>query len=263
MTTLAAKRRKREQSEPPSEPRATESAASETAKATETTALQTVLLEMRRMREEQARRDEEIAATLRRQDEELQLLRGSRSQPQLSPSNNRSCGDVANNDFRARTGFKLKPDIFDGKVPLREFLSQFLLIARANNWDDSTKTIALAASLRGKARTVLENVENFESLSFPELKSKLELLFGEGNLTQNYYSLFTNRKQKFREDLASFGAELERLSRLAYPECPFAVRDKIACAQFVSALSDNFLRRKNTIRGNNLTEFGCRESKGG
>lgn len=89
-------------------------------------------------------------------------------------------------------------------------------------------------------RTVLEN---FESLSFLELKSKLELLFGEGNLTQNYYSLFTNRKQKFRENLASFGAELERLSRLAYPECPFAVRDKIACAQFVSALSDNFLRR--------------------
>lgn len=85
MATLAAKRRRREQSEPPSEPRATESAASEsaaseTARAAETTALQTVLLEMRRMREEQAQRDEEIATTLRRQDEELRLLRGSRSQ---------------------------------------------------------------------------------------------------------------------------------------------------------------------------------------
>lgn len=77
---------------------------------------------------------------------------------------------------------------------------------------------------------VLENIENFENLSFSELEPKLELLFGEGNLTQNYYSLFTNCKQKFGEDLASFGAELERLSRLAYPECSFAVKDKIACA---------------------------------
>lgn len=37
------------------------------------------------------------------------------------------------------------------------------------------KNDRLVASLRGKARTILENVENFESLSFSELKSKLEL----------------------------------------------------------------------------------------
>lgn len=103
--------------------------------------------------------------------------------------------------------------------------------------------------MRGKARTVLENVENFEELTFAELKSKLELLFGDGNLTQNYYSLFTNRRQKYGEDFASFGAELERLSRLAYPECPFTVRDKIACAQFVSALSDNFVKRTLQLEG--------------
>lgn len=36
---------------------------------------------------------------------------------------------------------------------------------------------------------------------------------------------------------------IERLSRLAYPEYSHEVRDKIACAQFISALSDGFLRR--------------------
>jgi len=123
------------------------------------------------------------------------------------------------------------------------------LIARANNWGETTKSIALAASLRGRARAVLETMEDLEKLDFAELKSKLEMLFGEGNLTQNYYSLFTNRKQKFGEDLASFGAEIERLSRLAYSECPFSVRDKIACAQFVSALSENFVRRTLQLEG--------------
>ncbi|KAL6265802.1 hypothetical protein P5V15_002619 [Pogonomyrmex californicus] len=51
---------------------------------------------------------------------------------------------------------KLKPDIYDGSVPLREFLSQFELIARANRWGNSEKVVVLASCLRGKARSVLE-----------------------------------------------------------------------------------------------------------
>ena len=208
--------------------------------------------EIRQLREERDQQQSRFEKELQQRDEELRRLERritTQGLNQLSLSENRETGDASNNDFCVKAGLKLKPDTFDGKVPLREFLSQFLLIARANNWDESTKAVALAASLRGKARSVLENLENFDNLDFVELKSKLELLFGEGNLTQNYYSLFTNRKQKFEEDLASFGAELERLSRLAYPECPFAVRDKIACAQFVSALSDRSLKRTLQLEG--------------
>lgn len=219
--------------------------------------LQIALNEIRQLREQREREHAQFETLLRQRDERLRCLEqriASREEnTQISLSNNRAsdsdtraCGDL-NNDFRAKTGLKLKPDTFDGKVPLREFLSQFLLIARANNWDETTKTVALAANLRGKARIVLENIENFDNLKFSEIKSKLELLFGEG--TQNYYSMFTNRKQKFGEDFASFGAELERLSRLAYPECSYAVRDKIACAQFISALSDGFLRRTLQLEG--------------
>lgn len=53
----------------------------------------------------------------------------------------------------------------------------------------------------------------------------------------------TNRRQRFGEDLAALGSEIERLSRLAYPKCPVAVRDKIACAQFISAITDSFIKR--------------------
>ncbi|XP_071644837.1 uncharacterized protein [Temnothorax longispinosus] len=249
MTTLVATRKRRlvDSSEP-----ATESAASETA------ALQAVLQEMRQMREEQAQRDEELAAMLRRHDEELQFLRGDRlpsQETQLSPSNIRANRGPeveavgVGNGARSEIGYKLKPDTFDGVVPLREFFSQFNLIARANQWDDAIKTVALASCLRGKARSVLESVENLENLGYEELKSKLELRFGEGQLSQNYYTQFTNRRQRFGEDLATFGHELERLSRLAYPECPYAVRDKIACAQFVSSLSDGFVRRTLQLEG--------------
>lgn len=36
---------------------------------------------------------------------------------------------------------------------------------------------------------------------------------------------------------------MERLSRLTYPECSFEVHEKIACAQFIFALSDGFIKR--------------------
>lgn len=45
------------------------------------------------------------------------------------------------------------------------------------------------------------------------------------------------------EDLPTLGAEIKRLSRLAYPECTHEIRDKIACAQFIAAITNGFLKR--------------------
>lgn len=184
---------------------------------------------------------------LRIRDEEfLQLCQ------QISPSNNENLHRtdlgmlcVAEGDASAELDSKLKPDTFDGSVPLRKFFSQFDLIARANRWSDTTRAIALASCLRGKTRSVLENVEDVENLKYTELKSKLELQFGEGS--QNFYSEFTNRKQKFGESLVALSVELE--ARQAYPECSFAMRDKIACAQFISALNDIFVKRTLQLEG--------------
>jgi hypothetical protein len=206
--------------------------------------------EMRQMREDQARREEEFAAMLRRRDEEFHRLQNQLSLPIYRARRDAETGTAYEGEgARTELGYKLKPDTFDGGVPLREFFSQFNLIARANHWSDAAKTVALASCLRGKARSVLECVQDVDELEFEELKSKLELRFGEVQHSQNYYTLFTNRRQKFAEDFASFGAEIERLSRLAYPECTFAVRDKIACAQFVSSLTDGFVRRTLQLEG--------------
>lgn len=225
--------------------------------------MRTVIQEIRQLREEQTRRDMESAALLRQRDEELQRIREELRAYQISLSDNgnlrnsRVSGDrVMNaienvsgsrrevtNEYRGELGFKLKPDTFDGGVPLREFMSQFNLIAKASHWGERTKAIALASCLRGKARSVLECVEDPDNLEFSELKSKLELRFGDSYLSQTYYSQFTCRKQKFGENLAALGSDIERLSRLAYPECSYAVRDKIACAQFISAIANEFVKR--------------------
>lgn len=209
-----------------------------------------------RLRKERTQQRTEFEALLRQRDEALRRMEErlcSSNLNQLSHTDfsNNECAAVgtANVGERARDpiirelGFKLKPDIFDGTVPLREFFSQFELIARANHWSNETKTVALVLCLRGKARAVLECVQEIENLDSFELKSKLELRFGESYLSQSYYSQFTNRKQKSGEDEATLGSKIESLSQLIYPECSHQIRDKIACAQFVSALTDRFVRR--------------------
>jgi len=194
---------------------------------------------------------------LQKMEERLRLNEGATIQ--LSQFNNTptSAGDREISSHRVprveHIGFKIKPDSYDGSAPLREFLNQFNLIARANEWSDSIKTVILASCLRGKARSVLDGVPEIETLKFEEIKSRLELRFGEEHLTQVYYTQFTNRKQKFSEDLATLDADVERLSRLAYPECSEEVRDKIACAQFVAALSEEFIKR--TLQLKNATSL--------
>jgi len=93
-------------------------------------------------------------------------------------------------------------------------------------------------------------MNEIKSLKFEELRSRLELYFGEGHLAQTYYIQFTNRRQKSFEDLATLGLDIERLSRLAYPKCA-KVQDRIACAQFIVALTAGFIKRTLQLEGVN------------
>jgi hypothetical protein len=201
----------------------------------------------------QQEREAELLTRLQQRDDALLRF----EQLQLSSSNNIPSNNgvslAENSHFEL--GFKLKPDIYDGSVPLREFLNQFNLISRSNGWSDSAKTVALASCLRGKARSVLDGITEIESLTFLDLKAKLELRFGEELSAQSYYLQFTNRKQKYGEELAALGSDLERLARLAYPECSHEIQDKIACAQFISALSDGFLKRTLQLEGINSLQL--------
>lgn len=237
---------------------------------TEAQTLQVVLEELRRQREERLQFEETIEARLEARDEML-LQRMEQRLTQLSPSINIpvSAGGDERAHVSANAGegrgedvfvdaseaacgnisLKLKPDNYDGAVPLREFLVQFTLIARANGWNEVSKATALASCLRGKARAVLESLESTDAFTFKELKEKLELRFGEGVFAQDYYLRFTNRRQGSGEDPSELGADLERLARLAYPECSAEARDKIACSQFVAALSDGFIKRALQMEG--------------
>lgn len=212
--------------------------AASTERTAETISLQDVMREIRELRAEREQFQQRETALL----EQLhQRDRSGQSNP------NHSNVNIENPS--TALGYKLKPDTFDGSVPLREFLVQFNLIARANKWDDAAKVVALVACLRGKARAILDGVPDFENLRLTDLENRLKLRFGDEHMGQAFYTQFTNRRQKFGEDLPTLGADLERLARLAYPECALEVRDKIACAQFIAALTDGFVKRTLQLEG--------------
>lgn len=94
----------------------------------------------------------------------------------------------------------------------------------------------------------------------PELVSKLEMRFRESLNPQNYYTQFTNRKQKFGEDFATLGTDFERLSRFAYPECPYSVRDKLACAQ-LTAISNGFVKQTLQLEGLTSLKLAIKKAK--
>ena len=142
-----------------------------------------------------------------------------------------------NNTF----GFNLKSDDYDGTSSLREFLIQFQVVAKANNWSTENKTVALISCLKGKARSVLVE-SDASSLDYENLVSRLELRFGDKHMAPTYYSQFQDRRQQLGEDLQTVAADIERLSALVYPECSFEVQDKIACSQFIRATFDASIR---------------------
>lgn len=94
--------------------------------------------------------------------------------------------------------------------------------------------MALASSLRRKARSILASLEISAQLKFFNVMARLELHFGESEHAHNYYLL---------------SADIERLSRLAYPKCLTKVCDKIACSQFVAVLTDGYVKRTLQLEG--------------
>ena len=110
-------------------------------------------------------------------------------------------------------GYTPKLASFDGSTPLREFMTQFNLFASFHKWDNFSKLVALVTSLKGKARSVLDD-DAIDNLDFEALKSRLELGSGDVQLSPTYYSKFHKRHQKPGEDIQTLAIDLERLAKL-------------------------------------------------
>ncbi|KAJ8029697.1 hypothetical protein HOLleu_29157 [Holothuria leucospilota] len=139
---------------------------------------------------------------------------------------------------------RVKAPSFDGNIPWEDYIVQFGLIAELNEWDNKTKALQLAASLKGKAKTVLADLEDSKRRKFDALVDSLERRFGRANQTELFRTLLRNRSRKSGETLPELAHDIQRLLSRAYPGASVEMKKTLAKKVFIDAIGDSNIRWK-------------------
>ncbi|GFY18517.1 hypothetical protein TNCV_2397441 [Trichonephila clavipes] len=132
----------------------------------------------------------------------------------------------------------IKLSTYDGKSSWQVYKTQFSIVADANQWDSQTQACQLAASLRADAADILQTLPETQRLDFDALVNALELRFGE-KCVKDYSRLqLKSRQQKVSETLQELATDVERLSHLAFSDCPTEVREVLALQHFIDGVRD-------------------------
>ncbi|GFX43624.1 retrovirus-related Pol polyprotein from transposon 412 [Trichonephila clavipes] len=132
----------------------------------------------------------------------------------------------------------IKLSTYDGKSSWQVYKTQFSIVADANQWDSQTKACQLAASLRADAADILQTLPETQRLDIDALVNALELRFGE-KCVKDYSRLqLKSRQQKVSETLQELATDVERLSHLAFSDCPTEVREVLALQHFIDGVRD-------------------------
>ena len=94
--------------------------------------------------------------------------------------------------------------------------------------------------MRGAALEILQTLsdEDISKYSALTLTTALELGFGDEHLKQVFDARLKTRTQKFGESLQEFAADVKKMVRLAYPEAPPTIQERLATATFVDGIRD-------------------------
>ncbi|GFS89464.1 retrovirus-related Pol polyprotein from transposon 412 [Nephila pilipes] len=100
------------------------------------------------------------------------------------------------------------------------------------------KAFHLAASLRRDVADIIETLPEEQRHDFQALSGALELRFG-GKCTKEYSRLqLKSRYQNAGESLQESADDIQRLSHLAFSDCPVETRQDLALQHFIDSVRD-------------------------
>uniref|UniRef100_A0A6P7FRD1 Uncharacterized protein LOC114330302 isoform X1 n=1 Tax=Diabrotica virgifera virgifera TaxID=50390 RepID=A0A6P7FRD1_DIAVI len=132
----------------------------------------------------------------------------------------------------------IKPPTFDGEISWPVYRRQFEAAAQNNGWTNEQKATALILALRGKAVEILQNIPEDAQKKYETVVSALELRYGSQYLKQVYQSQLKVRIQGSNESVQEYGAEVEKMARLAWPEAPEEFLHQFTIQCFLDGLRD-------------------------
>ncbi|GFW65514.1 gag-Pol polyprotein [Trichonephila clavipes] len=136
---------------------------------------------------------------------------------------------------------KLKQKVMTGQGDEFKFQAPFSKPSiKLSTYDgkSSWQACQLAASLRADAADILQTLPETQRLDFHAFVNALELRFGE-KCAKDYSRLqLKSRQQKVSETLQELATDVERLSHLAFSDCPTEVREVLALQHFIDGVRD-------------------------
>lgn len=132
----------------------------------------------------------------------------------------------------------LTPRDFDGHTSWTQYRLHFESIAAANGWHLELKSVYLPAFLRGTALTFFEMLDKSVQKDFTRLCAEMDKRFSADHEKHLAHLQLRCRVQKSDERLADFATDLQRLTNIAFSDCPENAKNRIALAQFVDGISD-------------------------
>ena len=112
------------------------------------------------------------------------------------------------------------------------------MIARLNRWNDTTKAMELATSLKGPAVSILTDLEPEHRRDYGRLVSALTARFEPDNQSEVFRAQLKGKRRRGQEALAELAQDVRTLTRKAYPSADLTIRETIARDCFIDALND-------------------------
>ena len=137
---------------------------------------------------------------------------------------------------------KMKPQCYDGSEDLDEYLSHFEILSDLNSWGYETKSLYLAGSLKGDARTLLTELSPMERRDFQSLVKILNLRFGSVNRAEIFKANLQTRVKRREESISELAQSIKKWTRQAYPNAPSTVISTLARDHFIDALPESDMR---------------------
>ena len=134
-------------------------------------------------------------------------------------------------------GLPMKPEPYNGKEDWEEYISHFQLCAKLGRWTELDKMLALAASLRGPARTFYISLTAEEKGSYRKLVEQLGKRFGSTRQQNRWLSRLESRRRGQDEGIASLGDDLRQMSQRAYPNLDVQAQERLALNQLYKSIS--------------------------
>ena len=128
-----------------------------------------------------------------------------------------------------------KAPTYNGVARWSEYLTQFNLVAKLNQWDDETKALQLATSLTDDARSVLMEVTN---LTWEDLVKKLETKYEPKYQKAVYQAMLRCRTRKASESLPDLMSDIKRMIRRAYPTADDKMKEELCVEHFKESLDN-------------------------